>query len=154
MSDVKGSGGRETPGGMYSEDQCIMGNDDIGTPLWTGRHKWKHYLPATSIAGGNNIGGNEGSNASSWINTTEGISILFGSHVVNFIPSTGYPCLSWNTKNTAFLQFFKIRLRVTKSLNEHIQKCFWIACFFGLTVIGLTARFIRRLHIRRIRWSC
>ena len=41
--------------GLYSEVQCIMGNDHIMTPVnrQTKRHKWKHYLPATSLAGGN-----------------------------------------------------------------------------------------------------
>ena len=31
MSDVQGAGGQARMEGMYSEDQCIMGNDDIGT---------------------------------------------------------------------------------------------------------------------------
>ena len=26
-------------------------------PLWTNRHLWKHYLPTTSFAGGNNVRG-------------------------------------------------------------------------------------------------
>ena len=87
MSRGQGAGPH---GGMYSEDQCIMGNDDIGTfPPSVNRQTRVKTLPFRNF-----VGGNEESNASSWINTTEGISILFGSHVVNFIPSTGYPCLS------------------------------------------------------------
>ena len=56
-----GCGQRRFPGlifggrGLYSEVQCIMSNDHIGTPVnrQTNRHKWKHYLLATSSAGGN-----------------------------------------------------------------------------------------------------
>ena len=42
--------------GLYSEVQCMMGYGHMGTPspLWTDRNLWKHYLPATSLAGGNN----------------------------------------------------------------------------------------------------
>ena len=30
-----------------------MGNGHTGSPLWTDRHMWKHFLPVTSLAGGN-----------------------------------------------------------------------------------------------------
>ena len=39
-------------GGLYSEVQYI-GNGHMGTPCaQTDTHLWKHYLPATSLAGG------------------------------------------------------------------------------------------------------
>ena len=41
---------------LYSEVQCIMGNDHMA-PLsceQTDRHKWKHYFPTISLADGNN----------------------------------------------------------------------------------------------------
>ena len=49
LMSVEGGGGI-----LYSEVQYIMGNGYMGgpNPLWTYRHKWKHYLPATSLAGG------------------------------------------------------------------------------------------------------
>ena len=31
------------------------GNGHMGTPLWADKHKWKHYLPSTSLAGSNKI---------------------------------------------------------------------------------------------------
>ena len=40
MSDLGG-------GGLYSEVQCIIGNGHMAD-----RHDWKHYLLATSLAGG------------------------------------------------------------------------------------------------------
>ena len=53
MSGVPGGGGWDT---LYSEVQCIMNNGHMGpSPLWTYRRLWKHYLPATSFAGGNKI---------------------------------------------------------------------------------------------------
>ena len=45
-------------GVLYSEVQCIMGNGHMGHPPpcgQTGTHQWKHYLPTTSLAGGNNF---------------------------------------------------------------------------------------------------
>ena len=52
-------------GGLQSEVQCILGNGHVG-PLppgqndWlTDRHDWKHYLAATSLAGGRKIRVNE-----------------------------------------------------------------------------------------------
>ena len=40
---------------LYSEVQCIMVNDYMGPPLdrQTDTYNWKHYLSATSLAGGN-----------------------------------------------------------------------------------------------------
>ena len=40
---------------LYSAVQCITGNGHMGPPLnrMTGRYLWKHYLPATSLAGDN-----------------------------------------------------------------------------------------------------
>ena len=38
----------------YNEVQWIMGNCHVGPPIWTDKQDWKHYLPATSVAGGNN----------------------------------------------------------------------------------------------------
>ena len=54
MSGVWRGRGR-SHGGLYSEVQYIMGNGHMETPLllWTDRRLWKHYLPATSFAGGN-----------------------------------------------------------------------------------------------------
>ena len=40
--------------GLNSEVHCIMGNGEMGNPCGqTVRYLWKHYLPATSLAGGN-----------------------------------------------------------------------------------------------------
>ena len=46
-------------GSLYGEIECIIGNGHMGTPSWwtnilTDTHDWKHYLPATSLAGGKN----------------------------------------------------------------------------------------------------
>ena len=45
-------------GSLYGEAQCIVGNSNIGPPLvdtMTDSHDdWKHYLPVTSLTGGNN----------------------------------------------------------------------------------------------------
>ena len=61
MSGCQGQGGGGSPGlmlgreSLYSEVQCIMGNDHMGTPLDRQTHiPVKHYLLATSLAGGNN----------------------------------------------------------------------------------------------------
>ena len=47
--------GRE---GLVPMSQCIMDNGHMGTPVpmdrMTDKHLLKHYLPATSFAGGNN----------------------------------------------------------------------------------------------------
>ena len=51
MSDVLGAGRRAT-GGMYSEDQCIMGNDDIGTPPSVNRQTRVKTLPSRNFIGG------------------------------------------------------------------------------------------------------
>ena len=48
---------REEP--LYGQVQCIMGYGHMGppSPMWTDRltdtHNLKHYIPATSLAGGN-----------------------------------------------------------------------------------------------------
>ena len=47
-------------GGLYGEFQCIMGNANIGTLCEdTGTPNWKHYLPTTSLAGGDECGVNK-----------------------------------------------------------------------------------------------
>ena len=58
----EGAGGplpdvRERAGGrLHSEVQDIIGNGYMGNPSeQTEWHKWKHYLPTTSLAGGNTI---------------------------------------------------------------------------------------------------
>ena len=41
---------------LYTEVQCIMCYGHMGTPPMdrhTDKHNWKHYLPVTSLAGGN-----------------------------------------------------------------------------------------------------
>ena len=45
-----------TEGPVYTEVQCIMDNGNMGTPTnrMMYKHDWKHYLPATSLVGGNN----------------------------------------------------------------------------------------------------
>ena len=50
MSDVQGCG----QGVLYSKVQRIMGNGHMWAPQQNDRHDWKHYLPATSLADGNN----------------------------------------------------------------------------------------------------
>ena len=56
LMSLSTEGGRAgVGGGMYSEVQCIMGEGHIQTPCEkTKRHEWKHYLPSTLLAGGNN----------------------------------------------------------------------------------------------------
>ena len=56
ISDIEGGGveGKGWERGMYSEVQHIMGNGHMGNPVnrLTNTSK-KHYLPTTSLAGGN-----------------------------------------------------------------------------------------------------
>ena len=49
------TGGRSRGGSLYGDVQCSKGNGHMGAPhlRWTDRHDWKHYLPATYLAGGN-----------------------------------------------------------------------------------------------------
>ena len=54
-----GAGTLDKGGGLYSEVHLIIGNGTMGYPTpvcrMADRHYWKHYLPSTSLAGGNNI---------------------------------------------------------------------------------------------------
>ena len=47
-----GGGGGWGPYTLRSNASWVMVMD---TPLWTYRHEWIHYLPATSLAVGNNV---------------------------------------------------------------------------------------------------